>query len=268
MALLEMSFQSDVLGFEQQLAVILPDPRALKLEENGAPDTDDLTVLYLLHGYHGNHLDWTRYTMLERFVEESRKKIAVVMPSGLTYYYADMARGWKYFTYIAEEVPLLAKSYFHISAKPENTHVAGLSMGGAGSVKLALTYPERYATVSSFSGALDPVGRANKIDVIAPERAAHYNNIYGDDKQARIGGAEDIMHLLDVAAASGKKLPRIYQACGTADFLWEDNLAFRDKALSLGYDLEFYQEEGVGHEWTFWNSEVKKLIDRLPASAI
>ena len=184
MALLEMSFQSDVLGFEQQLAVILPDPRALKLEENGAPDTDDLTVLYLLHGYHGNHLDWTRYTMLERFVEESRKKIAVVMPSGLTYYYADMARGWKYFTYIAEEVPLLAKSYFHISAKPENTHVAGLSMGGAGSVKLALTYPERYATVSSFSGALDPVGRANKIDVIAPERAAHYNNIYGDDKQA------------------------------------------------------------------------------------
>ena len=76
------------------------------------------------------------------------------------------------------------------------------------------------------------------------------------------------MHLLDTAAGWGKELPKIYQACGTADFLYQDNLAFRDKALALGYDLEFYEEEGVGHEWEFWNSEVKKLIERLPASAI
>ena len=54
-------------------------------------------------------------------------------------------RGWKYFTYVAEEVPRIVQSYLHISPKRENTFVGGTSMGGLGALKLALTYPERYA---------------------------------------------------------------------------------------------------------------------------
>lgn len=268
MAMLEFNFQSDVLGFEQQITVLLPDPRALLAPGEDAPNTQDLSVLYLLNGFQGNHLDWVRGTMLPRFLKDSRKRIAVVMPAGLTYYYADMKCGWKYFTYVAEELPMIVRSYLHISADPKNTHVAGMSMGGAGAMKLALTYPGRYATVSSFSGALDPIGRAAEAAQQMPERTELYNNIYGEDMQARRGSADDIMHLLDTAKASGQKLPRIYQSCGTADYLYDFNIAFRDKALALGYDLTFYEEEGVGHDWTFWNSEVKKLIDRLPAEPV
>ena len=33
--------------------------------------------------------------------------------------------------------------------------MAGLSMGGYGALKLALTHPERYAAAASLSGALD-----------------------------------------------------------------------------------------------------------------
>ena len=51
-------------------------------------------------------------------------------------------------------------------------------------------------------------------------------------------------------------MPKLYLSCGTADGLYPYNLKFRDKAVTLGYDVEFYEEEGVGHEWKFWNREV------------
>ena len=46
------------------------------------------------------------------------------------------------------------------------------------------------------------------------------------------------------------------------------NVAFRDKARALGYDLDYYEEEGVGHEWRFWNREIEKLIARIPAKPL
>lgn len=45
--------------------------------------------------------------------------------------------------------------FFRLSSKPEDTFVAGLSMGGYGAMKLALTYPERFGAAASFSGAVD-----------------------------------------------------------------------------------------------------------------
>ena len=267
MALLEFSFQSDVLGFEQQLYAILPDPRVLKIEEKGCADPSDLTVLYLLHAYHGNASDWFRCTMLSRFLEESRKKIAVIMPAGLTYWYTDMVRGWKWYTYVAEEVPMIARSYLHISSRRENTYVAGMSMGGQGAVKLALRHPERYCMAASFSGSLDPATRSNEPGMTS-QRIEEFANIYGEDPAARFGTDDDLMALLEKAKQPGAEMPKLYLSCGTADGLYPYNIKFRDKAVSLGYDVEFYEEEGVGHEWKFWNREVEKLIDRIPAEPV
>ena len=46
-------------------------------------------------------------------------------------------------------------SMFRLSQAPGTELVAGLSMGGYGAMKLALTYPERFAAAASFSGAVD-----------------------------------------------------------------------------------------------------------------
>ncbi len=45
--------------------------------------------------------------------------------------------------------------FLRVTDRPEETFVAGLSMGGYGALKLALTHPERYAAAASLSGALD-----------------------------------------------------------------------------------------------------------------
>ena len=190
------------------------------------------------------------------------------MPAGLTYWYTDMARGWKYYTYVAEEVPMIAQSYLHISPKRENTYIAGMSMGGMGAVKIALNHPEQYCMAAAFSGSLDPISRSLENDSYTPERVGWNADIFGDDEQARFGSENDLLHLLDTAKEKGQPLPSLYLSCGTADSLYPYNLKFRDKAVSLGYDVEFYEEEGVGHEWKFWDREVEKLIRRIPAQPL
>ena len=83
--------------------------------------------------------------------------LIVIMPGAERSFYADMEHGYKYWTYISEELPSIMKSFFPISDKREDTFVAGLSMGGYGAMKLAFNHPERYAAAASLSSAVDPV---------------------------------------------------------------------------------------------------------------
>nr|WP_243108490.1 alpha/beta hydrolase family protein [Maliibacterium massiliense] len=258
---MECSFRSDVLNFDQQVSVLLPEPKVLRLAERGQADVAPLPVLYLLHGYTDNHLGWLRRTGVERYLEDSGLRMIVVLPSMKDYYYTDMAYGWPYFTYIAEELPLIMRTMFHISPAREDTFVAGLSMGGYGAMKLALTYPERYAAAASFSGVTDAMQYS--LDSV-PERHPIFYNIFGHE-DARFGSQNDTMHLLDACRSSGKPLPKLYQSVGLDDTVfYKYNPPFRDKAWALGYDLTYFEQPGMGHEWAFWDSEVQKLFDWLP----
>ena len=66
-----------------------------------------------------------------------------------------MEYGKKYWTFVSDELPQIARSFFHLSDKREDNFVAGLSMGGYGAFKLALNHPDRFAAAASLSGALD-----------------------------------------------------------------------------------------------------------------
>lgn len=79
---------------------------------------------------------------------------AVVMPEVQRSFYCDTASGMAYFRYISQELPQLCSHFFSLSTEPGLNCIMGLSMGGFGALKCALTYPERYAGYGSFSGAL------------------------------------------------------------------------------------------------------------------
>ena len=111
----------------------------------GGADTEEIPVLYLLHGLKGAAHTWTSYTSIERYLYESEKKMVVVMPEMHNNFYTDQAIGWPYLKYVAEELPRIIETYLRVSPKRENTYVAGLSMGGYGAMKIALTYPESLA---------------------------------------------------------------------------------------------------------------------------
>ena len=68
---------------------------------------------------------------------------------------------------------------FPVSSRREDTYIAGLSMGGYGAFKAAMTYPQRYAAFGSFSGALDIEAVAAAAKGQGLERQGHRTSLAG-----------------------------------------------------------------------------------------
>jgi putative tributyrin esterase len=260
MALIECKFYSEVLGLNTSMTVILPQHTTTQIGMNNVTRGTLHPTLYLLHGLSDDDSIWLRRTSIERYVAEMG--IAVVMPNVHRSFYTDMAAGGQYWTFVSEELPRLARSFFPLSDKREDNFVAGLSMGGYGAMKLGLRKPEVFAAAASLSGALDMTNHfINSEDPTT--KSKEYEMIFG--KEDIDGSTEDLLSLLkEVDRSTGPK-PLLYQCCGTEDFLYEDNLQFRDvcrdTSLSLTYD------EGPGnHEWGYWDTKIQNILAWLPLS--
>ncbi len=252
MAKVVCNFLSYSLNRAVDITVVLPSvtcPEALGMGD--APATHVLPakfpVVYLLHGFANNHAQWTGYTNVELYAEERR--IAIVNISAENKAYAKVgADDFKRF--VSEELPEFVTNYFPISTKPEETYIAGLSMGGYGALMHGLTHPERYRAIGAFSAGLsinpavfasDPMGQPEKPD---PEY--------------------DVHALAKAVADTGAAFPAIYSACGMNDFLFEPNRAFASELGELGADVTWKEVPGFGHEWRFWDQQVEQFLDWIP----
>jgi putative tributyrin esterase len=203
MILNEVNFFSETLGLLSSMYVLLPK-RTLPDIQN--KPRKKLRTLYLLHGHSDDHTAWQRYTSIERYAEDLN--IAVVMPAVHLSFYNDMAHGGKYWQFISEEVPALVRDIFPLSSDREDNFVAGLSMGGYGAFKLALTHPERFAAAASLSGALDiravvnpRSDRNNKIWL------AEMRTVFGD--LSKVPGSKHDLITLAKKVAKGSIKPRL-----------------------------------------------------------
>ncbi len=248
MALIELHFRSQVLELEMAMNVILPN---FPLKGRRYP------VLYLLHGLSDDHTIWQRRTSIERYVEG--RDLAVVMPEVGRSFYNDMTHGLRYWTFISQELPELACAFFPLSDKREESYLAGLSMGGYGAFKLGMNLPERFAAAASLSGALDMVARLGDEDLDWRQEAA---NIFGDPQGVK-GSDRDLFWLVEQLAASPWKDMPLYQWCGTEDFLYEDNLRFREHARKYRLKLT-YEESSGDHSWGHWDRQIQRVLDWLP----
>ena len=140
MALLSWNFHSHTLGISASANVILPQAAVEKGEK--------LPVLCLLHGLSDDHTNWQRRTSIERYADPLG--LAVVMPAVNRSFYANMAHGPRYWDFICEELPQLCAIFFPLSDKRADTFVAGLSMGGYGAFKVALSHPNRSGSGQPF----------------------------------------------------------------------------------------------------------------------
>jgi len=243
MAIIHMNFNSKSLEMNTEVTILMPD-------QKGANET--FKILYLLHGYMGDHTDWTRYTSLERYLFGER--LMVVMPSVNNSYYANMTYGMKYFDYVAKELPDLMMSYFPVSNKREDHFIAGLSMGGYGALKIALSHPTYFSKAASLSGALN-ISSIRKLVENTP-RASIFNASFGDNL---ISEDNDLYSLVEKLQQDKKRFPDLYIACGTEDFLYQDNLNFKD--FLIQHHIPFFYEESQGvHDWNFWDAYIQKVL--------
>lgn len=236
MAHMTITRKSGALGKESSIYILVPN----------APAKEPMKVLYLLHGLSDDASCWSRYTSLELVARS--ENVAVVMPDGGRSFYADTAYGEGYFTYLTKELPEWIRYLLPVSQKREDTFIAGLSMGGYGAFKAALTYPEQYGGAAGFSSVCNI--RRHFEDDSLPVRAA-----FGDTPD---WGALDLFELAKKAESKPLK-PKIYQWCGTSDFLYQDNKKFQKLMESLNFDYHFFESEG-DHMWRYWNEQVVRAM--------
>jgi S-formylglutathione hydrolase FrmB len=236
------------------MTVILPEHTTTQIGMTNVVHGHKHPTLYLLHGLSDDHTTWTRRTSIERYV--SSLGIAVVMPQVDRSFYTDMAYGNKYWTFVSEELPRAARSFFPLSDAREDNFVAGLSMGGYGAFKLALSHPDRFAAAASLSGAL------NMADPINQERMPDdYRLIYGHEDIA--GTDNDLITLLQRLDGAEGPTPQLFQSCGTEDFLYDQNTVFREACSQTSFDLTY--EEGPGdHTWEYWDTHIQRVLHWLP----
>lgn len=245
MALLTCHLYSSALTMNTELTVILP------LDWRNDLRGKKLPAVYLLHGLTDDCTSWQRRTNIETYAE--RHGFAVIMPEVQRSFYTDMKFGIAYFTYITQELPQLCEQMFPLANTREGRFVAGLSMGGHGALKCALTFPEHYAACGAFSSAVDikQLFKKGEGSLIQKEAPA----IYGE----KIDEQEDVFFLAKQAAESEKPLPKLFLSCGTLDSLYDNNERFYKHAAGLGYDIQGY-EAPAGHEWPFWDESIRQAL--------
>ncbi len=256
MAFIQCSFFSESLGVSTTIHVILPQVTQGQIGMKGAAKvTGNWPVLFLLHGMSDDHTIWMRRTSIERYV--APLPLAVVMPNGGRSFYVDMAHGYKYETFIAEELPRIVRSYFPVSDRREDTFIGGLSMGGYGAFRIAMTYPERYGAAFSLSGVMDVLNFRHR-----PDRIVDADLAFGDPDLAGQKKIDLFARAEDLARGPHRDLA-LYQCCGTKDVLYEGNVAFRGHAEKLGL-RHTYEEELGDHEWGYWDKKIQNALAWLP----
>ncbi|MBC1210528.1 esterase family protein [Listeria booriae] len=236
-------FFSAALGLRTSLQVFIPD----QVDED-----KPMRLLYLLHGLSDDDTAWLTNTSLVRYAEN--RNIAIVMPQVHRSFYTDMRIGNRYWTFLSEELPSLIHRWFRLPTEPENTYVAGLSMGGFGALKWGLNYPEKFAGMASLSGALDLVALRHQ----RPEMEVEMVPTFGSIEEME-GSMNDLVALLPKVANLDQK-PRVLQLCGTEDFLYANNLGF--KAAIEKTDFAYIYREIPGeHNWKYWDCEIQTVLD-------
>ncbi|MBI4928178.1 MAG: esterase family protein, partial [Anaerolineae bacterium] len=104
MPLMHCNFFSQALDLSVSMDVIVPLKR---WKPGSSPVEERFPTLYLLHGYSDDHTIWQRRTSIERYVEGTN--LAVVMPAVHHSFYTDMKVGMKFWTFVSEELPYVAR---------------------------------------------------------------------------------------------------------------------------------------------------------------
>lgn len=262
MALLTINYLSRALNMQVDVNVILPE----SWQNNLAKGICDhkYPVLWLLHGGGGDHTDWVRQTAIERYASE--KGLAVVMPGVDSSGYMDMKNGgYKYFTFVSEDLPSFLSNILPLSTKKEDNFVAGLSMGGYGSTKMMLHHPERFAACGSFSGAIDMVYILRGQETGKDRAIGGMGLCYGGSKGIE-NTPDDNMYMFEKLTKEGVELPKYYIAIGNDDFGYENNIQAMDRLKEMGVEFEYTPDEGV-HNWAFWDRHIQKFLDWIPLAA-
>jgi enterochelin esterase-like enzyme len=236
------SFHSEALGRDWSYTIYLPT--------GYRQDAARIPVLYLLHGNNGDANDWLTQGNLQGAADAliQRKEmppVAIVMPQGGTDWYVD--RKEKMETAFFDDLLPEIEARYAVATQRGGRLIGGVSMGGFGALRYALTRPELFCGALLLSPAIYP----NE-----PPRtsAARRVGVFGDRQfDPRIWHELNYPAQWDHYIGQPYRLP-IFIAAG------DDDLAIQADASSLYTHLRLAGNPAAlriidgGHTWDVWSA--------------
>ena len=257
---LTFRFESQITGLSTAARILIPNGKAQGNHyQEHYGQKGKMPVLWLLHGGSDYYGDWHNNTQVQLLSE--KYGYAVVMPDAQQSSYANMAYGPRWLDYFRFELPEIIYSHFPFSRKREDNFISGMSMGGSGTVKLALLDPQRFSVAVPMASAVEVARRYaerrwDRVPGGPPKdgKPSLFNDIYGmdDHPEGILGTEEDCFYQLKRNVEEGNLLPNFLFCQGTEDHTYNGNCEYRAYAESLGVELNWREAPGI-HDWNSWN---------------
>lgn len=258
----EQTISSKILQKEMKFSVYLPAGYKTSAEP--------MPVLYLLHGTGGDAMNWLNKDAAkiadETFQNGLAQPMIIVIPDGeLTWYMNSPNGDYQYEDYFVNELIPYINEQYRCKTDKSNRFVAGLSMGGFGSLLLSLHYPELFDACYAMSAAFytDDEIRNMSVENI---KNRHETPPLGDieDKEKRLTDfwyQNSIFDLVQKMPAEQKKSVRFFLDCGDDDYYCRDNALLFAQMIDLQIAPVEFRVRNGGHSWEYWQTALPMALE-------
>ena len=235
---------------------------AVYLPAGYATSEKDYPVLYLLHGSGDDETGWLTKGCAKAILDslitnELCQPMIVVMPNGYLEqtgkFYPKESRLWMESTFEENFSQLIqwAESHFRTINDKQHRAIAGLSMGGFHTMHTAALLNQAFDYVGIFSALYVPHTKQPHA-----ERNIEMSALALSDKPA-------YKQTEALLAQQFANPPQLYWiACGIDDFLYQDNVVYRQYLDEKQYPYEYHESAG-GHSWQNWMDYFKIFAQRI-----
>ena len=207
----------------------------------------EFPVVYLLHGYSGNHLDWINKAKgFEKAADQYG--IIIVCPDGgfgSWYWDSPVDPTSKYETFVSDELVKSVDSKYKTIKNRKGRAITGLSMGGHGALYLAFRHQDVYGAAGSMSGGVDIRPFPNNWDM--SKRLGTYA------EQPERWEKNTVINMLNLLSPNSLA---IIIDCGSEDFFYKVNENLHQQLLYRNIPHDFITRPG-GHTWPYWTIAIK-----------
>ncbi len=225
-------------------------------------------IVYLLHGLGDDDTGWLQFGEVNRYADQAIGSgeippMIIVTPDGGKDFYINSYDGkTKYEDFFIKEFIPAVEKQFRVKAEKRYRAIAGLSMGGYGTLIYALKYPELFSAAAPFSaGVFTDEELANMPQETYDRVFAHLfgPSLEGDKRLNEHYAKNSILKLIEDKPADELKKVRYWIDCGDDDFLTVGNAELHIALRKKQVPHEYRVREGA-HNWTYWRTG---LVDAL-----
>lgn len=230
-------------------------------------------VVYLLHGYTDNDMGWIQFGEANLITDEAIAKreippMILAMPDGGPSWYINNYNGAvRYEDFFFTEFMPYIESHYRIRAEKSYRGVAGLSMGGFGTLVYAMKHPEQFAACAALSAAVNTTEQMVAMDERGWGRWP--TTVYGPGSgEARLTEhllSYNPIRLAETVDAEKLKSVRIYLDCGDDDYLTIGNAMLHIALTKRQIPHEYRVRDGA-HAWSYWRSGLLEALKFIGTS--